>query len=415
MRVTALNPEPAILLAALSDIPGHAGLGRIWRALPQARLVGGCVRDLLCGREVHDLDLASPFPPEDAQKRLEQAGAKVIPTGLEHGTITAVIDHHPYEITTLRRDVSTDGRHAVVAWTDDWKEDAQRRDFTINAMSLDQDGQLYDYFGGLDDLRAGHVRFVGQAAQRIEEDALRCLRFFRFFARYGQGEPDKEACQAIARLKDMMTRLSVERVAMELLKILSGPQLLRTLELMEETGSLAVLLPHHAPLSALKRLLACGDPSEPLHRLAVLYPSGGADGQGLAEIGAYLKLSNESRAVLAALAKPKPELAATLDDDGLRRVLFQQDRSILLLRSWLVQAKELGRPDAGWHELRQRLEALEQPVFPLAGRDLIALGVKPGPEMGQWLKKVQYWWLEQGCRPDAEACRDWLIGQLSPR
>ena len=412
--MTLLTTEPAALLEALSAVPGHAGLGRIWEALPQARLVGGCVRDLLCGREVHDLDLASPFPPEEAQRRLEQVGARVIPTGLEHGTVTAVIDHHPYEITTLRRDVSTDGRHAIVAWTDDWQEDAQRRDFTINAMSLDREGRLYDYFGGLDDLRAGHVRFVGQAARRIEEDALRCLRFFRFFARYGQGEPDGEACQAITRLKDMMTRLSVERVAMELLKILSGPQLLRTLELMEETGSLAVLLPHHAPLSALERLLACGDPSEPLHRLAVLYPPGGADGQGMAEVGAHLKLSNESRAILVALARPEPELAVTLDDDGLRRVLFRQDRSILLLRSWLVQAKELGRPDAGWDALRQRLEALEQPVFPLAGRDLIALGVKPGPEMGRWLKQTQHWWLERGCRPDAEVCRNWLVGQLSP-
>ncbi|MCX5616696.1 CCA tRNA nucleotidyltransferase [Bombella sp. TMW 2.2559] len=410
-----MNPAPEILLEALSDVPGHAGLGRIWQALPQARLVGGCVRDLLCGREVHDLDLASPFPPEEAQQRLERIGARVIPTGLEHGTVTAVIDHHPYEITTLRRDVSTDGRHAVVAWTDDWQEDAQRRDFTINAMSLDQEGRLSDYFGGLDDLRAGRVRFVGHAVRRIEEDALRCLRFFRFFARYGRGEPDGEACQAITRLKDLMTRLSVERVAMELLKILSGPQLLRTLELMEETGSLAVLLPHHAPLSDLGRLLACDDPSEPLHRLAVLYPPGGVDGQGLAEVGVHLKLSNEGRAMLAALAKPEPELAATLDDDGLRRVLFQQDRSILLLRSWLVQAKELGRPDAGWDELRQRLEALEQPIFPLAGRDLIALGVKPGPDMGQWLKRAQHWWLEQGCRPDAGACRAWLAGQLSPR
>ncbi len=411
----ALSPTSEVLRAALSTVPGYAGLSRIWEALPQARLVGGCVRDLLCGREVHDLDLASPFPPEEAQRRLEQVGAKVIPTGLEHGTVTAVIDHHPYEITTLRRDVSTDGRHAVVAWTDDWQEDAQRRDFTINAMSLDQEGQLYDYFGGVDDLRAGRVRFVGKAAQRIEEDALRCLRFFRFFARYGRGQPDEEACQAIAHLKDMMARLSVERVAMELLKILSGPQLLRTLGLMEETGSLAVLLPHHAPLSDLERLLACDDPPEPLHRLAVLYPPGGVGGQGVAEIGAYLKLSNESRAMLTAFAKPEPKLVATLEDNALRRVLFQQDRSILLLRSWLVQAQELGRPDSGWDELRHRLAVLEQPVFPLAGRDLIALGVTPGPEMGQRLKQAQHWWLERGCRPDAVACREWLGRQLSPR
>ncbi|WP_282799791.1 CCA tRNA nucleotidyltransferase [Bombella apis] len=412
--MTSRTPSPATLLEVLSDVPGHAGLARIWQALPQARLVGGCVRDLLCGRDVHDLDLASPVPPEEARRRLEEVGARVIPTGLEHGTITAVIDHHPYEITTLRRDVSTDGRHATVAWTDDWKKDARRRDFTINAMSLDQDGWLHDYFGGLDDLRGGQVRFVGRAVRRIEEDALRCLRFFRFFARYGRGEPDREAYWAITSLRKRMTRLSVERVAMELLKILSGPQLLRTLRLMEETGTLAVLLPNHASLSGLRRLLACGDPAEPLHRLAVLYPPGGGDGQGMADVGAHLKLSNESRNMLAAFARPRPELAVTLDDDGIRRVLFQQDRSILLMRSWLVQAQELGRPDGSWNELRHRLETVEQPVFPLAGRDLIALGVKPGPEMGRWLKQTQHWWLTQGCRPDAGACRDWVSHQLSP-
>lgn len=402
------------LKEAVEKLPGYEGLERIWAAIPQARLVGGCVRDMLCGHNVHDLDLASPLPPEEAQQRLEAAGAKVIPTGLEHGTITAVINHRPYEVTTLRRDVSTDGRHAVVAWTDDWQEDAQRRDFTINALSLDQEGRLYDYFGGEEDLRAGRVRFVGRAAQRIEEDALRCLRFFRFFARYGQGTPDEEACQAITQLRERMTRLSIERVAMELLKILAGPQLLRTMKLMEQTGSLAVLLPHHAPLSALERLLACKDPAEPLHRLAVLYPPGGGDGQGFDDIGAHLKLSNDNRALLAAFARPEPSLAVTMDDDALRRVRFVQELPILLGRSWLIQARQLGRPDAEWSMLRHRLAEMAQPVFPLAGRDMMALGVKPGPEMGRWLKRVQQWWLEQGCRADGAACRAWLLAQLPP-
>lgn len=396
---------PEYVLQHLERIEGYAGLKRVWEVLPSARLVGGCVRDLLCRKKVHDLDLASPFTPEEAQQRLEEAGAKVIPTGLEHGTVTAVINHVPYEITTLRRDVTTDGRHAVVAWTDDWEEDAQRRDFTINAMSLDRNGMLYDYFGGVEDLYVGQVRFVGDAARRIEEDALRSLRFFRFFARYGQGEADYEACKAIRRLSGLMSRLSIERVAMELLKILSGPQVLKVMQLMEETDILSVILPDYAPLGALARLLACEGPAEPLHRLAVLCPS--------VDIGARLKLSNESRKILRLLGRDMPKLAVDMDDAALRRVRFEQSLSVLLLRSWIMQGQLLGRPDEGWNMLRERLEDTVQPIFPLAGRDLLELGVAPGPDMGRWLKLVQQWWLAEGGLPDKDACSTWLRGQLS--
>ncbi|MFT8365381.1 MAG: CCA tRNA nucleotidyltransferase, partial [Gluconobacter cerinus] len=187
------------LLARLDD---RSGLDVLWRLLPEARLVGGSVRDLLRGVSVHDLDMATPEPPEIVQDILKANGVRVIPTGLSHGTVTAVIRGVPYEITTLRCDEQTDGRHAVVAWTESWEEDAARRDFTINAMSLDRHDGLHDYFQGSQDLEAYHVRFVGNPARRIEEDALRALRFFRFDARYGRGTPAPEACTAVAARLD---------------------------------------------------------------------------------------------------------------------------------------------------------------------------------------------------------------------
>lgn len=183
MNNTSEQPE---LIEGLSDRQ-RALLHVLWRILPQARLVGGVVRDLLVGRRVADIDMAVPLAPEQVMERLRAAGVVAVPTGLAHGTVTAVVDGLPCEITTLRRDLLTDGRHAVVAWTDDWQQDAARRDFTFNALFLDQVGRLYDWFGGQADLRAGCVRFVGDAQSRIEEDALRILRFFRFQARYGKG------------------------------------------------------------------------------------------------------------------------------------------------------------------------------------------------------------------------------------
>lgn len=174
--------------------------------------MGGVVRDLMMGRSVADVDLATPEPPEQVLATLKQAGIKAIPTGLAHGTVTAVIESAPYEITTLRRDVETDGRHAVVVWTADWREDAARRDFTMNAMSRGRDGVLHDYFGGQQDLAQGLVRFVGNAATRIAEDALRILRFFRFQARYGRGQPDAEAIEAVTAQAGLLRGLSVERI-----------------------------------------------------------------------------------------------------------------------------------------------------------------------------------------------------------
>lgn len=388
----------------IRNLPGYGGLKRLWVILPEARLVGGCVRDLLAGRDVHDIDLAVPCIPEETTKRLDTHGIRTFPTGLEHGTVTALIDRVPYEITTLRRDVETDGRHAVVAWTRKWQEDAERRDFTINAMSLDREGRLHDYFGGQDDLKQGRVRFVGEARTRIKEDALRALRFFRFQARYGRGEPDQEACRAIFACRALVKTLSLERVVSEFFRILEGPRLWSILLLMKETGLLKEILPQ-ADLPFIKRLLDCHDTPHALTRFFALAQD--------PSLGAYFKLSRVQQETLKAYARTEPALQTETTDDELRRLRFKQALPVLLDRSWLVQAREVGQRDDSWSRFRERLSSFSQPVFPLTGKDGLACGLKAGPELGLWLKKVQSWWLEQGCRPEKDACQEWLRQAIS--
>lgn len=392
--------ELADRLAALPPDIGR-GLGRLWGLLPQARLVGGVVRDLLAGRTVADIDMATPEPPERVQAILTEAGIKVVATGLAHGTVTAVIAGRPYEITTLRRDERTDGRHAVVAWTGDWKEDAARRDFTINAMSCDHHGVAHDDFGGRADLAAGRVRFVGDASARIREDALRVLRFFRFHARYGRGVPDAEAMGAITALRDRLSRLSAERVWSELRRILVGPGVVATLELMEACGVLACLLPEGCDLPALGRLIEAGAPDDAVLRLAVLARAAPD------VLAGRLRLSRAETAALAAIRSgPLPDPA--MDEDGRRRLLADEPAQALIGRSWWVQAERLGIRSPAWDALRADLLARARPVFPLAGRDLVQAGMAPGPRMGQVLGQARAWWLAGGCRAGRRDCLAYL-------
>ncbi len=379
----------------LDRLPGRNGLSRIWSILPHARLVGGVVRDLLAARPVSDLDLATPEPPQTVMGRLRDDGIKVIPTGLAHGTVTALVAGQPFEITTLRRDVETDGRHAVVAWSDDWREDAARRDFTINAMSVDRQGDLHDYFDGADDLDAGRVRFVGDAATRITEDALRILRFFRFHARFGRGAPDGTATEAIGASVGLLRRLSAERVWAELRRLLEGPDPAGAIWLMHRLGVLGALLPQGGDPQRLIRLLALDAPPDPLLRLAALASGDAAD------IAVRLKLSNADADRLHILMhgiRPDPGL----DDDALRRLLVDGDAASLCDRSRLGAAAS-GDP-ATAISLCRRLHALDRPVFPLSGRDAVAAGLQPGPAVGIALRTVEGWWRENGCRPDRAAC-----------
>ncbi|OUI82613.1 poly(A) polymerase [Gluconobacter sp. DsW_056] len=387
----------------LDRLPDRKGLDRIWSVLPAARLVGGSVRDLLADVPVHDLDLATPEPPEEVQHLLEDVGIRVIPTGLSHGTVTAVLDGVPYEITTLRRDAETDGRRAVVVWTQDWAEDAARRDFTINAMSLDRHDRLHDYFGGQEDLRKRQVRFVGDAPCRIAEDALRALRFFRFDARYGNGIPDPAACKAVSEHLKLIETLSAERVASELLRILSGPRVAETITAMAAVGLLQVILPD-PDLAALNRMLNCDAPANPLLRLFALCH------ENSRELPGRLKLSNADAARIEVWASDRPVLSPGMSDDDLRRLRAEQDLDQLVERSWLYQARLVGKPDSTWDRFRSGLQALPQPHFPLSGRDALAQGILPGPGMGQWLKKGRDWWMTQGCLPDRTQCLAYLAG-----
>ena len=366
------------------DLPG---LAQLWAALPEARMVGGAVRDMLAGRAVADVDMASPLAPEEVMRRARAAGLKAVPTGLAHGTVTVVAAGHGFEVTTLRRDVETDGRHAVVAFTDDWRADAARRDFTINAMSCTQAGELFDYFGGQQDLAAGVVRFVGEAAARVAEDYLRILRFFRFFARYGRGAADAAALAAIAQGREGLKQLSAERVWSEVKKILAAPAPLRAVELMGETGVLDVVLPG-ARIERLAALLGRGAPVEPLLRVAALSDE---------DLARRLKLSGAEAARLAAWRLPLGVLPGD-DDAALRRALAVAGHEALAGCSWLQ-----GGDGPDWDGLRGRLAAMARPVFPLQGRDLAGV-VEAGPRMGEVLAAVRAWWLEGGCVADRAAC-----------
>ncbi|WP_338661419.1 CCA tRNA nucleotidyltransferase [Pararoseomonas sp. SCSIO 73927] len=416
-----MTEDPPVARIAPPAILAEAAPAAVLAALPGGRAVGGAVRDALAGRPVADVDVAAPFPPEEIAARLAAAGLRVHETGLAHGTVTAVLNGLPVEVTSLRRDVMTDGRHAVVEWTTSWREDAARRDFTMNALSLSAEGELWDYFDGRADLEAGRVRFVGDPATRLAEDHLRALRYFRFQARYGRGEPDPSAVAAIRGAVPSLSRLSVERIWMELKRLLAAPDPAEAVALMEETGVLpAVLGP--ATLGAagvLRALAAIGAPADPMLRFDALLTHGAAraarrlkaSGEEVARLVARYRAGHDILPIQPAIAAGGPE------DDALRRLLADQSRDRLADAAWLRQAVNRawgwqGPDDAAWNRFRARLEALPVPVFPLQGRDALALGVKPGPEMGRLLAETRRWWLEGGCTADREACRSRLVEMM---
>ena len=383
-----MTDTPALRIPPPSWLTDPA-LTAVLDALPHARLVGGAVRDALAGKPVADIDLATPDLPDETIRRLQNAGLRAVPTGLGHGTVTAVSGHRGFEVTTLRRDVDTDGRHAVVEFTADWRADAARRDFTINALSMTRDGAVFDYFGGIADLRAGRVRFVGDPATRIAEDYLRIPRFFRFHARFGAGDPDEAALAAIRQGIAGLSRLSAERVWSELKRILSSPDPCRAIALMHELGVLEAVLPEGADPQRLNRLVAAGAPDDPLLRLAALLAG---DPHALA---ARLRLSTAEADRLAAMrdcTAPPPDA----DDATLRRLLADTPKDIVMSAIWLA---------GGDRVLRDRVQAITPPVFPLQGRDLRRAGVPPGPALGILLRDVRQWWHDGGCIADAEACR----------
>jgi len=399
-----VSEDRPVARIALPTVLREGAPAAVLAALPGARAVGGAVRDTLAGLAVQDVDVAAPYPPEEISNRLRAAGLRVFETGLAHGTVTVVLDHQPVEVTALRRDVVTDGRHAEVAWTTDWREDAARRDFTINAMSLAPDGSLYDYFGGREDLKRGVVRFVGDPATRLREDYLRVLRFFRFHTRYGRGEPDAAAVAAIREAVPGLARLSVERVWMELKRILAAPDPVPAVALMFNTEVLAAILPEATPpqLAALQGLIEARVPADPVLRLVVLLPPATAGrGEG---IGDRLKLSRDEKDGLVWLhdmVASRPNVPGATSLAGARRWLADRgDPDTALKEAWLAQARD-GRDHSA---LRDWISATPFPGFPLLGRDAVALGVQPGPQIGALLSGVRQWWLDGGCTADRDAC-----------
>lgn len=385
-ETAALRITPPAFLA-------EPALAAVLAALPDARVVGGAVRDALAGQTVREIDLATPRTPEQVSAALQAAGLRAVPTGLAHGTVTAVANGQGFEVTTLRRDVETDGRHAMVAFTDDWCEDAARRDFTINAMSMTRAGEVFDYFGGMADLRAGVLRFVGEPAKRIAEDYLRILRYFRFLSRYASGPADPAALTAIRAGVAGLGRLSVERVWSELERILAAPDPRAAIDLMAELGVLAAVMPEGTDPSRLASLVVAGAPADPVLRLAALLTGDAAT------LAARLRLSTAERNRLLALrAEPVPQPAD--DDATLRRRLAEEPNSVLIDRAWLT-----GGNAPEWAVLRARLIAISRPLFPLEGRDVLALGEPQGPRVGALLRAVRQWWLDGGCVADAAACR----------
>lgn len=390
--VARIAPAPA-----MTDAAARAVVAALTADGAEVRFVGGCVRDTLLGAPLADVDLATVDPPAAVIALLERAGLKAVPTGIEHGTVTAVAEGRPFEITTLRLDVATDGRRAEVAFTDDWRADAARRDFTINAMSLTPEGGLHDYFGGREDLAAGRVRFVGSAAQRIAEDYLRVLRFFRFLARYGRGEPDAEAVAACRDAAGRLGRLSIERVRTELVKLLAAPNPVPALAVMDDLDVLAAVLPEAGERTTL--MVLCGiDDRDPVRRLAALASDGGE------ALGRRLKMSNAEVRRLALLAPPAVELTPGLDRKGQRQVLYDLGPGVfrdLVLLAWAADRE--GRASA-WRAMLETAQGWSAPKLPLRGADITALGVPKGPQVGRIVAAVEAWWRREDFRPDREAC-----------
>jgi poly(A) polymerase len=368
-----------------------------------ARLVGGCVRDAVLGKLAHDIDIACQLGPEAVIAALQAAGIKVVPTGLAHGTVTAIPAGKPVEVTSLRTDVATDGRYAEVVFTDDWLADARRRDLTMNALYCDAQGRVFDPIGsGIDDAKAGLVRFVGDAGTRVAEDYLRILRFFRFHAFYGKGAPDAVALAACARHQGGMAKLSVERVWMELKRLLAAPDPRVVLRAMVETGVLAAILPETEGLEALQHLVEIEnslflDP-EPLQRLMALLPRDPAPVAGLVS---RLKLSSAEGERLLGWAADQTEIQSYLSARDVRRALYRMGAQLYLDRVRLAWAHDREpRRTSQWRAMIALSSGFVAPRFAVTGEQVLAAGARPGPAIGQILRELERWWVENDFTDD---------------
>lgn len=389
----------------------------------EPRFVGGCVRDALAKHPVQDIDIATPETPDAVLKLLERAAIKTVPTGIAHGTVTAVFPDRSFEVTTLRRDEETDGRHAKVAFTDDWIADAERRDFTINAMSATADGAVYDYNLGISDLAHGRVRFIGRAEDRIDEDVLRILRFFRFQGGYGKPPLDLDAMAACRSRAAKLAELSGERIRSEMLKILLVPDPADILVHMHGAGALAHVLPEMAGVASLRMLNWLetravnidGVTPDPVRHLAALLDRHNPEAAALAVAGRW-KLSNAERARLTDMLAPTLTLDADMDMADAHRAIRRMGAGLvrdLLLLDWsreLEASSRLPRPRTdAYIEMLELCARWKVPEFPLGGADVLALGIDAGPEVGRLLERVEDWWENGDFKAGRQQCLDRLV------
>lgn len=399
----------------ISPPPWMTGAGA--RAVCQAlgaqvggvRFVGGCVRDAILGLMPEDVDLATIHPPDEVMRRLRDARIKAVPTGVEHGTVTAIVPPEQFQITSLRRDVETDGRHAIVHFGTSWQEDAARRDFTINAIYADVDGNLFDPVGGIADLADGIVRFIGDAEQRVREDYLRILRFFRFHARFGSGAADPASLAACSRGVDGLAVLSAERVRDELIKLLALPNAAAALEGMQTAGILSAVFPEATLDAAIMARLAVwqaraaelglGSADDPWPRLFLLV------GQAGGAAADRLRLSNAQRHRLE-------QLRAVVANAASRSLLAPSDVQSLAYDCGIEAARDCillaaSKNESDGEAMSAALKALvgwRRPVFPLRGSDLLRMGLRPSPTVGGLLSELERWWRDGGFIADREAC-----------
>lgn len=389
------SPEAGKVMAAL----GHG----------RALFVGGCVRNALLDREVEDVDIATQWKPDETTVKLEKAGIKVIPTGIDHGTVTAVLNKKTFEVTSLRRDVETDGRRAVVAFTQDWKEDAQRRDFTINTLLADREGNIYDPTGrGLKDLEAGKIIFVGDPAQRIAEDYLRILRFFRFHSMYGKSAPDKKALAACRASAGKISKLSKERVTQEFFKILSVEDPSNILDLMFQNKALELFSNPGYDAGLLKSLCDFQNRYGLAFIAARLITLAAFNKKNVEKMEKLLLIPKVFKKDIDAISEvlKMPDLDG---DQAVRAAVYRYGRTAAAQALMIELAQD--RVMNGYAPKAIRIiQKWEVPDFPLSGEDLKKAGVKAGPEMGKKLREAEEWWIGQDFKPGKRECLGFIRG-----
>ena len=395
-----------------------AVLSAITKDGKEARFVGGCVRNYLLKQPVHDIDIATQELPERVVELLNHAGIKALPTGIKHGTIMAVARHKTFEITTLRSDIRTDGRHAIVEFTEDWEKDASRRDFTVNALSVNLEGKLFDYFNGRQDLKSKILRFIGHAPERIKEDQLRILRYFRIIETLGFNIGDQKELDACIDQASTLKKLSGERIRSELFKILCSKLENNIITIMYENGILNFILPYVTSPARLKQLSQIEAHTQktkqitpdPIRRLSSLIE---ADASGVAEVTDALKLSKNQQKRLTNIKTNTAAIFWNMPNNKLQRAIFKLGNTTVIdlaLHNWanmlILSPQNTEEIENGWLQIisTTQEQQSQELLLPIKGQDVLDLGIPPSYEISKLLKQVEVWWLNNSCTPDRKKC-----------